>query len=101
MPLVGKILGYNIFFSSREGYPLEPIHVHVDKKPSSNSPKFWLMKDGSIKIARKGFLKDKELVIIIKCLKVQYAQILDAWKKHFSLDKVKFYEESQTKSNSR
>ena len=98
MPVVGSVLGYNIFFSSNEGYPLEPIHVYVDRKPSAKSPKFWLLKNGDIQVAKKGFLKDKEIAVIVNCLRVQYAQLVIAWKKHFSVENVTFYKESQEKN---
>lgn len=46
MPKVLMIGGYQVsIWSNEKG---EPIHVHVSKKkPSPNSPKFWLLSDGT------------------------------------------------------
>ncbi len=43
-----KYSGYHIYFWSNEGDPLEPIHVHISKKPHPNATKYWIMSDGTL-----------------------------------------------------
>lgn len=50
LPNLISFLGYCIYFWSNEGN--EPAHVHVAvKRPSPVSAKFWLLQDGSVKLA--------------------------------------------------
>jgi hypothetical protein len=40
MPVVFRHKGYRFFFSSNEGNPREPLHIHV--RSSEGEAKFWL-----------------------------------------------------------
>ena len=46
-------MGYTFYFYSNENG--EPIHIHVAKgKPSANSTKFWIKRDGIVLEHNKG-----------------------------------------------
>ena len=45
MPKFMELFGYNIYFWSNEGEPLEPLHVHVAKSITSNATKIWITKN--------------------------------------------------------
>lgn len=48
-------LGYTFYFYSNENG--EPIHIHVSKgKPSENSTKFWIKRDG---VANKAIIVNR------------------------------------------
>lgn len=50
MPTFYKIDGYYIYIWMNENN--EPVHFHVSKgKPTPNSTKFWILSDGSVKLA--------------------------------------------------
>lgn len=92
MPNLISFLNYCIYFWSNEGN--EPIHVHVAiKRPSSVSTKFWLLRNGGIKIAdNKLGLSKKEIRKLEKFLVVNYDDILEAWKAYFEESNVKYYQ---------
>jgi len=50
MPLIDYLFGYQVYFWSNEVG--EPIHFHIAKgKRGSNNTKFWIMQDGSVRLA--------------------------------------------------
>ena len=50
MPVVIRLFGYKIYFWTNEGKPLEPLHVHIAKKPHQNATKVWILSSGKTKI---------------------------------------------------
>ncbi|PLS29878.1 DUF4160 domain-containing protein [Bifidobacterium parmae] len=51
MPGLYRIRGFLVYFWANESN--EPIHVHVAKgKPSPSSAKFWILQDGTVRIAK-------------------------------------------------
>ena len=84
MPNLGQILEYSLYFSAREGCPLEPVHVHVGYRPSNSNTKFWLLADGTLKLAQKSRdMSNKEARQIAELLELRHADICDAWKDFF------------------
>ena len=84
MPKYGEVLGYKIFVWSNEGKPLEPVHVHVSKNTSKNATKFWILKDGSVKLAYdSGELSSSELSKISKVLELYSMDYVEKWEKYF------------------
>ena len=58
-------LGYTFYFYSNESG--EPVHVHVSKgKPSENSTKFWIKRDGVELEHNKGNIPKSDLKKIQK-----------------------------------
>lgn len=86
MPTIAKYLGYNIYIWSNEGNPVEPIHVHVAKTPSSGSDKFWITSDGLvIPCMSNGALSRKDTAKVISYLTDESIQkiIIDEWLTRF------------------
>lgn len=53
-------MGYTFYFYSNENG--EPIHIHVAKgKPSANSTKFWIKRDGIVLEHNKGNIPKSDL----------------------------------------
>lgn len=46
MPEVFRERGFRFFFYSNEGYPREPVHIHVEK--DNVEAKFWLKPEVSV-----------------------------------------------------
>ena len=80
MPKILMINGYQVSIWSNENG--EPMHVHVSKrKPSANSPKFWLLSDGTFIAANPNDkrIPENELRVIIKKLNANADYIRDFW----------------------
>ena len=91
MPNLGQVLGYSLYFSAREGNPLEPVHVHVGFKPSENNTKFWLLRDGTVKLAYKNKnMSNREVRHISSLLEFQHGILCDIWMDFFG--EISFYE---------
>ncbi len=91
MPSLFTILGYKVYFWSNEG--LEPIHVHISKgRPSPNSTKIWLTKNGGCILASNSdLIPEKDLNQLMEIIEAQFFMICLEWKKHFLVDEIKFY----------
>lgn len=86
MPSVMELFGYKIYFWLNEGHPLEPVHVHVSKRPHKDATKIWLLKDGSVKVANStDELRDKDLSRILKTIEIFSDKIKDAWLEKFGV----------------
>jgi len=52
MPQLFKIGRFVVYFWSNEGFPEEPVHVHVaEGRPSADATKFWLTRNGKTLLA--------------------------------------------------
>ncbi|MCH3922151.1 DUF4160 domain-containing protein [Limosilactobacillus sp.] len=91
LPNLFNFAGYCIYFWSNESG--EPIHVHVSvKRPSNQSTKFWLLKDGSVELANNhAELSRKSIKRLSFFITQNYNFILAAWKNYFEVDSIKFY----------
>lgn len=86
MPQIADIFGYKIFFWSNEGYPVEPIHIHVSKTPSKNATKIWIRSDGSLELAHnKSQIKAKDLSRIMKVVEDFSDKIILKWEEVFGI----------------
>lgn len=79
MPTVFDYKGYKFYFWSNENN--EPIHIHVSTGiPTSNSTKFWILKDDSVLLANNSNeFGSKELRKIQKYIENNISLIKDAW----------------------
>lgn len=74
MPQFIRAAGYKIYFWSNE-----------------NDTKFWLLENGSIKLAHnKGHISEKDLSKIMSIMQLYYSEFVDFWKTYFG-GTVKFY----------
>lgn len=91
MPSIFIVGSYRVFFWSNENN--EPVHVHVAKgKPSANSTKIWLTKNGGCIVANNsGNIPAKELNELLEIIQAQYFLICSEWKKHFKTNVINFY----------
>lgn len=91
MPNLFRLKGYNIYFWSNENS--EPIHVHVNKGgPKQNATKIWLSSSGGCVIANNNSrIPEKDLNDLVDIIQGQFFYICNAWKEHFSTDKINFY----------
>ncbi len=79
-----RIFGYNIYFWSNEGNPLEPVHVHVGKTQSENSTKIWILSNGELEIAHiSNDMNKNELNKLMKSIKIYSDELVAAWEKYF------------------
>lgn len=90
MPQFIRAAGYKIYFWSNENE--EPIHFHATKgDPNNNDTKFWLLQNGSIKLAHnKSHIPEKDLSKIMAAMQIYYFEFIEFWKSYFGND-VKFY----------
>lgn len=91
MPNVFTFDKYSIYFWSNEGN--EPIHVHVAvKRASKLSAKFWILEDGTVKLANNhaGF-SEHELKPISEFIAANVHLIVQRWKEYFAMENVKYY----------
>jgi hypothetical protein len=84
-----EIFGYNIYFWSNEGTPLEP--VHVSKNLHKNATKIWILKNGNVKVANNNsHIPRKDLTRIKKIIKNFAPEIIKEWENYYKVP-VKFY----------
>ena len=75
-------LGYTFYFYSNENG--EPIHIHVAKgKPSENSTKFWIKRDGVTLEHNRGNIPKSDLKKIQKYICANRAIIVNRWYEYF------------------
>jgi hypothetical protein len=75
-------MGYTFYFYSKEGG--EPIHIHVSKgKPSTNSTKFWIKRDGVVLEHNNGGIPNNDLKKIQKYICANRAAIVNSWYGYF------------------
>ncbi|MBI4357249.1 MAG: DUF4160 domain-containing protein [Gammaproteobacteria bacterium] len=80
MPVIFRDRGYNYFFYSNEGNPLEPCHIHVRK--GDKIAKFLIIPE--IKLVSAYGLPSKELSKIEKVIEKQKQLIEGHWNEYFS-----------------
>ena len=85
MPQLFKIGPYIVYFWSNEGFPQEPVHVHVrEGRPSANATKFWITKSGKTLLANNNScIREKDLRLIQRIVEANSESIINAWKRHF------------------
>ena len=82
LPQVYRVLGYLIFFWSREEN--EPVHIHVCKgKPHKDATKIWMEKTPRLE-HNKSQIPKKDLNRIMQWLAVNRAIVIEAWHDYFA-----------------
>ena len=86
MPQLFKFGKYIIYLWSDEGFPVEPVHVHVSKgRPSREATKVWITKSQKALVCHnKSRIPKHELNLICRFLEANSDLIITAWKDHFS-----------------
>jgi hypothetical protein len=79
MPKVFEWNGYRFYFFSNEGYPREPVHVHVEK--DDMDAKFWLLPD--VQVAYNCGFKAKTLRELQRIAEERRDEIVEAWNEFF------------------
>jgi hypothetical protein len=93
MPQVFKVGTYLVYFWSDEGYPVEPIHVHVtrNKRPSLNDTKIWITENRKCVVAHnKGRIPDRTLNALMRVIESRIDDVFDKWTEFFG-DNIKYY----------
>ncbi len=80
MPKVFDEAGYRFHFYSREGVPLEPVHIHVAR--AGADAKIWLRP--MIRVANARGISARDLRTIIDIVIRRRQEIEDAWTTHFT-----------------
>ena len=81
MPKVFSWKGHRFHFFSNEGYPLEPIHIHVRK--GANRAKFWI--EPIVSLEHNYGFSSKELNEFRKVIENKCQLIKEKWNEHFNL----------------
>jgi len=79
MPVILRFKGYKFFPYSNEGYPLEPIHIHV--RNSGNEAKFWLVP--MVQLARNDGFSARELKELSYVIEENKVLLEEAWNDYF------------------
>lgn len=86
MPQIFKIGAYIIYIWSDEGFPLEPVHVHISEgRPSANATKVWITKSGHCILAHnKSKIPSHILNDIFSLIELRSDFICKKWNEHFN-----------------
>ncbi|MDJ1121939.1 DUF4160 domain-containing protein [Olsenella sp. YH-ols2217] len=86
MPKLFEILGWTVFFWSNEGDPIEPVHVHVGKRPSPDATKVWVTSEGAALLCSNGSrVPSKDLRVILQVLGAKSDEIVERWCSYFDV----------------
>lgn len=89
-----KAYGYHIYFWSNENEPLEPVHVHISKKPHPNATKYWILNDGTLLRENNNDdipANDLKRIVNYISLERNINTIKEKWKSHFG--EISYYHE--------
>lgn len=91
MPQVFRIGPYWVYFWTNEGYPLEPVHVHVSEgAPTKNSTKIWITSAGKTYLCNNNSrIPPKTLRNIMRIIEARSAEVVEQWEDYFG--EVRFY----------
>lgn len=82
-----EVLGYQVYFWSNEGNPLEPVHVHIGRQLKKNGTKIWILKDGSVELCHnRSRIKAKDLKRILASLPMYSEEIIAMWEDYFKVE---------------
>ena len=84
MPCVFRLFGYYVYFWSNEYQTrtiLEPVHIHIAKRPSENGTKFWITSTGELVLAGRNVsrIPDNTLHKILSVLSSNTDVICSRW----------------------
>ena len=84
VPQFNCFFGLRIFYWSKEGRPLEPIHFHVAKRPREHSTKVWILEDKSLKVEYISDDIDKKTLSRVLVMMEQYVnEYISEWENFF------------------
>ena len=85
MPQIFKIGSYVVYFWANEGFPLEPIHVHVSEgAPAENSTKIWITKAGKCLLCNNNSrIASRTLKNIMEIIEARSQDIINKWLSFF------------------
>lgn len=91
MPQIFNVGVYLVFFWTNEGFPIEPVHVHVsEKRPEKNATKIWITSKGHCLLANNNSQIPQHILNnIMRIIETRYFEILSKWKETFG--NIKFY----------
>ncbi|MGH2270868.1 DUF4160 domain-containing protein [Anaerohalosphaeraceae bacterium U12dextr] len=79
MPAIFRYKGYRFFFYSNEGYPREPLHVHIRKADAV--AKIWL--EPELSVASSYGMTSAELNELCRVAEDNKKLIQEYWNEHF------------------
>lgn len=87
MPSIIKLFGYNIYFWSNEGKPLEPVHIHISEVPTKDATKVWILSDGTPKLENNNSnIKKNDLKRIMQLIRIFSDDIINKWEEYFGIN---------------
>ena len=88
MPQVFKIGSYGIYFWANEGFPCEPVHVHVSEgSPSENATKIWITSSGKCLLANNNSdIPSKTLRNIMRIIEARSEEVVQKWISFFGTE---------------
>ena len=82
MPVVFRQGRFRFFFYSREGMPLEPVHIHVEG--NEGTAKFWIRP--VVELARNNGFNGRDIRMLTQIVADHADEIEERWNEHFSKD---------------
>jgi len=79
LPTIYRHKGYRFFFFSNEGYPNEPVHIHVRK--GSQVAKFWLEPEVILESSYE--ISSSELKELEEVIREKQESFKEAWNAYF------------------
>lgn len=79
MPTIYRHKGYRFFFFSNEGYPVEPLHIHIRR--GSATAKFWL--EPEVILEHSYEMSPSELKELEEMIREKQESFKEAWNAYF------------------
>lgn len=79
MPTVFRAGGFRFFFYSNEGYPREPVHIHVER--GGSEAKFWINPD--VRVAYNDGFGARALREVVDLIEANRKRVEEAWDEFF------------------
>lgn len=91
MPQVFKAGAYWVYFWSREGAPIEPIHVHIaEGRPCQDGTKVWITRSGNALLCNNDAgIEPHTLRQLMRIIEARHTECIEKWKAHFG--EIKYY----------
>jgi len=85
MPQILRIGPYIIYFWSNEGFPQEPIHVHIaEGRATANATKVWITSTGKALLCHNSSrIPEKVLRNLLRVVEANSDDIVERWVEHF------------------
>lgn len=85
MPQLLRVGPYIMYFWSNEGFPLEPVHVHIaEGRAVADATKIWITYTGrAILCNNNSKIPERVLRKLLKIVEANNQEFTEAWTKHF------------------